>query len=92
MYRNNKLRDSARNEACVACGADNGTTVWCHADSQKYGKGYGLKSHDLFGFFGCDRCHDFYGSSKGMERQERDEWFIEQFIKSMIIACEKGYL
>ncbi|MCL6559036.1 MAG: DUF1364 domain-containing protein [Firmicutes bacterium] len=92
MYRNKKLRDSARHEPCVNCGVDRGTTVWAHSNCQRHGKGIGIKAHDVFGAYLCGDCHSHYDAGAWPSRDERNEWFIEQFIKSMIIACEKGYL
>jgi hypothetical protein len=103
MYRNKKLRDSAKFESCVSCGVSDGTIVWCHINSQKHGKGMGIKAHDLFGIFICTKCHDWFdrGSENANYPQcpdsyswhnQKDSWFIEMWEKSMIIACEKGYL
>jgi hypothetical protein len=36
------------------------TTVWCHSNQGRHGKGSGLKSHDCYGAFGCSGCHDWY--------------------------------
>ena len=91
-YRNPKLKQAARNEQCVACGAHNGSTVWAHSNSQKHGKGTGIKAHDLFGAFLCYHCHTEYDSGTSMNRQEKQEWFREQWERSMIVACEKGYI
>lgn len=95
MYRNKKLTQSARNESCVSCG--NPECCWCHSDEMYHGQGKGIKAHDLFGFYGCKQCHDWYdGRSKGhppsYQHESKKEWFREQWEKSMIIACERGYL
>lgn len=94
-YRNKKLRDSAKYESCVSCGADDSTIVWAHSNSSRHGKGMGIKAHDLFGAYLCHRCHADYDS--GFYPEEYLEvgvngWFKEMWEKSMIRACEKGYL
>lgn len=98
-WRSKKLTQSAKHESCVACGADDGTIVWAHSNSQKHGKGMGIKAHDLFGAYLCVKCHNNfdYGQPNrlpgyGSTVFNKDDWFIEQWEKSMIRACEKGYL
>ena len=93
-YRNKRLRDSAKHESCVACDADDGTIVWAHSNSSRHGKGMGIKAHDLFGAYLCHKCHaDFDGSARNFfDANEKELWFKRQWEKSMIIACEKGYL
>ena len=41
------------------CNGNPATTVWCHSNQDRHGKGKGLKSHDCFGAFGCSACHDW---------------------------------
>lgn len=97
-YRNKKLTESAKHERCVSCGAMDGTVVWAHSNQNLHGKGMGTKAHDLFGFYGCSKCHDWYdGRSKDeqnsmMHHANKFDWFAEMWERSMIIACEKGYL
>jgi hypothetical protein len=97
-YRNKKLTQSAKHEACVSCGADDGTIVWAHSNSQRHGKGMGIKAHDLFGAYLCHRCHERFDKSDKVMfvtnsgAWSKNGWFLEQWEKSMIIACEKGYI
>lgn len=98
-YRNKKLRESAKHESCVSCGADDGTIVWAHSNEQLHGKGMGIKAHDLFGAYLCYACHIKYDTGVWndpdqfeFDMQERKKWFRKQWEKSMIRACEKGYL
>lgn len=94
-YRNKKLRESAKHESCVSCGADDGTIIWAHSNEGKHGKGMGIKAHDLFGAYLCHKCHAMYDGQKFglMENKNHAQtWFREQWEKSMIIACNKGYL
>jgi hypothetical protein len=102
-YRNKKLTQSAKHEACVSCHSDDGTIVWAHSNSQFHGKGLGLKAHDLFGAYLCHRCHSSYdghtnwsnnlGELNLLSNAElKQAWFKLQWEKSMIIACRKGYL
>jgi transposase-like protein len=90
-YRNKKLRESARYESCVACGTNDGTTVFAHSNSQRHGKGMGEKAHDLFGAYLCVRCHrEFDEGNKS--REEKQSNFLRWWEETMIIACDRGYL
>lgn len=91
-WRSKKIKDSAKNEACVSCGIDDGTVVWAHSNEQKHGKGIGIKAHDLFGCFICHKCHFLYDSSTSMNKFDKQAWFREQWEKSMILVCKKGYI
>lgn len=93
-WRSKKLTQSAKHESCVSCGADDGTIVWAHSNQQTHGKGMGIKAHDLFGAYLCQRCHDAYdGRSDGaIDWINKQEWFLRQWERSMIRACNKGYL
>ena len=97
-YRNKKLTASAKHESCVACGANDGTIVWAHSNSQKHGKGMGIKAHDVFGAYLCHKCHARYDSNDKILplgtgiNLVRDVWFSIVWNKSLLIACEKGYL
>jgi hypothetical protein len=93
-YRNKELTQSAKYEACVSCGANDGTIVWAHSNHQAHGKGMGIKSHDLFGAYLCSRCHDEYDGRTlpELNKAAKRVKFLELWERSMIIACEKGYL
>ena len=90
-YRNKKLRDSAKHEACVSCGADDGTIVWAHSNSQKHGKGMGIKAHDLFGAYLCNNCHYKFDNG-AWNKKDAEIWFRQWWELSMVIACNKGYI
>jgi hypothetical protein len=99
-YRNKKLTKSAKHESCVSCGANDSTIVWAHSNSQKHGKGMGMKAHDLFGAYLCHKCHTNYDSGdtlgmlskNGINMIDKKSWFMEMWERSMIIACKKNYL
>jgi hypothetical protein len=96
MYRNKKLTESARHEVCVSCGAPN--SVWCHSNEYLHGKGRSMKANDIFGFYGCIHCHDWYDGRSTRSPpstnlyENKYKWFRDMWEHSMIIACEKGYL
>jgi hypothetical protein len=77
-YRSEPLRQSARHETCVACGADDGTIVWAHSNEQRHGKGQSCKAHDLLGLYLCFRCHLWYDSGPA-PRAEKQAFFREHY-------------
>jgi hypothetical protein len=64
--RSTKVLRSAKGQTCTArfphgiCNADPATTVWAHLNGHEFGKGMGIKAHDVLGFHSCDRCHAYY--------------------------------
>lgn len=65
MIRSQKVIASAKGAPCSArfpgiCNGDPETTVWAHLNGGAYGKGMGVKAHDVLGFDACDRCHAYY--------------------------------
>lgn len=57
-YRSQKLRDAARDQSCVQCGADDGTVVLAHLAWPGIAeRGLGHKCHDFWGAHLCLRCH-----------------------------------
>lgn len=56
-----KIRRAARGQDCTLqihpyCNFNTETTVLCHINTDH--KGWGIKSPDYFGAFGCSDCHD----------------------------------
>lgn len=100
-WRSKKLTQSAKHESCVSCGAPE--CCWCHSNEYLHGKGRGLKADDLFGFYGCMKCHDWYDGRSNIAppsakpymdgpNVSKFQWFRDMWERSMIRACEKGYL
>lgn len=56
-YRNKRVLQEARNHPCQLCKSDDGTVVAAHSNSQRHGKGMGIKAHDCFVGYVCARCH-----------------------------------
>ncbi|AZY50998.1 DUF1364 domain-containing protein [Bordetella avium] len=72
VYRNPALLKLAKGQACTflvpgwCLGVSESareTTVACHSNSSKHGKGAGIKAHDWAIAFGCWGCHFFYDQS-----------------------------
>ena len=66
--RSKKYLNGARGQACVNCGANDGTTVSAHYQgirSAAFGKGTGTKPHDLCVADLCHKCHAEFDSGNG---------------------------
>ncbi len=94
-----KLRKSAYMKPCTMhspmCNGNPETTCWCHSDHEEHGKGVGIKSHDIFGFYGCSGCHIWYdivSRQDGVPNEERRASYQKAHDKSMVIAVTAGVL
>jgi hypothetical protein len=75
------------------CNHNPETVVWCHSNALRHGKGFGLKAHDIFGFYGCSGCHQWYDiESRSWDSDERQEYFQRAHEKSLVRLLEKGVL
>lgn len=66
--RSQKLLSAARGQSCVNCGASDGTVVAAHYQGMRqhqFGKGRGIKPHDLCIADLCARCHQEFDTSVG---------------------------
>jgi Protein of unknown function (DUF1364). len=87
-HRSKALTQSARDESCVGCGADDGTIVWAHSNEMEHGKGKSIKAHDLLGNFLCFRCHAWYDSGPATRDQKR-AFFRRCYPQTMVRVAEK---
>lgn len=65
MIRSRAILDHARGQPCQLalvgfCANDPETTVFAHLNGAAFGKGAGIKAHDIAGFFACHKCHMAY--------------------------------
>jgi hypothetical protein len=90
-YTNQKILDSARGEACTVCGTIDETVVFCHSNEMLHGKGIGIKSHDIFGFYGCANCHQWYDYGQGTRQEKRGKLFMA-WSRTILRLLEKGII
>lgn len=62
-----KLLALARDQACVNCGAEDGTVVSAHSNWHSHGKGKSIKAHDIFVAHLCFRCHAWLDQGSGLD-------------------------
>ena len=87
-HRSKALRESARDETCVACGRKDGSVVWSHSNEQIHGKGMSIKAHDLLGNYLCGECHAWYDTSRAT-RSEKQQFFRNHYHRTMVRVAEK---
>lgn len=63
-----------KDQQCSGCGADDGTVVPAHANSQEFGKGMGHKADDWTVVPLCMTCHDRLDKSGEPREVKRAFW------------------
>lgn len=82
MIRSRKILDSARGQPCTLrfpgiCNNDPATTVWAHLNGGRYGKGMGMKAHDILGAHACFACHTYLDTGHGTKPRISNEALLE---------------
>ena len=93
-FRSQKLRDlAAQCPKCMHCGhPQDGTIVACHSNSQKHGKGIGLKAHDAPAYL-CGTCHSLVDGRTGtLTQHEREDMFLGAAYETWVWLMQSGYL
>lgn len=82
-YRSKKTLKAAKDQPCMKCGKNDGTTASAHytgAYQQRLGKGIGQKCSDLVSAFLCDEHHKYFdryeGIKDGLEKIELSREFL----------------
>lgn len=75
MIRSQKVINTARGAPCALrlpgiCNSNPETTVWAHLNG--FGKGMGIKTHDILGFPACSSCHAAYDTGKDRSQYTGD--------------------
>lgn len=83
-YRNRKLLDTARDMPCMSCGCQDGTIIPAHGNGSLFGKGFGIKAHDVFFAGLCGRCHAEYDQGNRMSREEKREFFLRAMMATWL--------
>jgi hypothetical protein len=91
------LRDAARDQSCVRCGAHDGTVVGAHytgARRLSLGGGFGKKVHDLFIADLCADCHRLMDSESRDKatKWEHSEEFLFLILQTIGRRLEQGVI
>ena len=93
---------AARDQACVHCGARDGTVVAAHLTglrASEFGKGRGVKPHDVCVADLCQRCHQQYDSYRAsnlsgeyIRKIDQSEQMLTDILRIMIRRIEQGVI
>ena len=79
---------------CMYCKEPNrGQVVACHFNAIKYGKGMGLKAHDIIAAL-CDKCHSLADGAIGphLTKEQRELILYEGIYRTFLWALQEGKL
>jgi len=94
-WRSKKYTNAANGEACVRCGARDGTIVACHYTGfrqMSYGKGYGEKCADIATADLCSKCHVYFDAPTEHKSIDRSEEFLHCILLTLIRRLTDGIL
>ncbi|AVF04734.1 hypothetical protein C4375_14145 [Devosia sp. I507] len=82
MIRSQKILRSAKGQTCAfrfpgICNGGTETTVWAHLNGGRFGKGMGMKAHDVLGGHACFWCHRYIDGGHFTAPQMTDGEFFE---------------
>jgi hypothetical protein len=92
MIRSRAVLDHAKGQPCQlqldCCCGDAETTVFAHLNGADFGKGMGIKAHDIAGFFACWRCHGAFDlHTHGLSDAEIGRLVLRAVVNTMIILA-----
>lgn len=82
MIRSQKILRSAKGQTCAfrfpgICQGGTETTVWAHLNGGRFGKGMGMKAHDVLGGHACFWCHAYLDGGHATHPQMDRDQFLE---------------
>lgn len=95
MIRSKKVLRSAQGQPCFLklpgiCNCDPDTTVWAHLNGGEYGKGMGIKAHDIAGFPACSSCHSAYDlNAHGLGAAHMSAILLRAVVNAMVMLIER---
>ena len=92
-FRSRALLDLAhRVTECQICGRHSPGCEPSHANWSEYGKGMGLKAHDVFHAALCHDCHVLLDQGAEWTREERKEKWQAAFVNTLLLYFRNGWL
>ncbi len=94
VYRNAALLDLASGKPCLLrvpnfCVGTTETTVACHSNRLRDGKGKGIKAHDWAAAWGCVGCHWFIDQSTA-SKAEKLSFFVPGLARTRLAIIALG--
>lgn len=89
--RSKALREAYRLIPCQHCDRDDGTVCCAHANSQAFGKGFGIKADDNRGASLCAQCHvPLLDQGSKLTKEERRVIFWSAHVRSVRMLMARG--
>lgn len=91
--RAKKYTAAAKGQRCVRCGGVD-TVCLAHYTGQRqfhYGKGRGIKGHDLIGADLCNICHEYFDQFKWKEAGLTADQASEEFLHLCFLTVVRRY-
>lgn len=87
--RSRKIRDAANGQDCTlrlpfVCNGNPQTTVLCHSNSMRDGKGKSIKASDDRACFGCSSCHAVLDGQAPLRGGLTREMVAEEFERAVV--------
>lgn len=83
--RSKRILNAASGQQCTMmspmCTCDTATVAFRHSNYGEDGKGRGIKSEDIYGFFGCQACEDWYSMPTNTEDKRIARDYFHQALK-----------
>lgn len=92
LVRSRRLLDLARDQACVCCGAEDGTIVAAHSNLLEHGKGMSQKAHDCMHAWLCHRCHSELDQGGGMDKAQKRDFMLTMICRTVINQWRQGLI
>lgn len=104
IIRSRKYLDGAKGQSCVHCHKKDGTIVAAHYAGLRqhaFGKGRGIKCHDLLVADLCSTCHELFDSGRAgpmhhsddlLRRIDNSETFLYCVALTMVRRYRQGLL
>jgi len=102
--RSKRYLAAAKDQACVYCGARDGTVVAAHLTgyrAQEFGKGKGVKCHDILTADLCSKCHVAFDSYEigttlsdqpYIRKMDHSEQFLTCILRTIVRRTQQGVL
>lgn len=93
-YRNRKLLDLCRGEACYLAfpNCEGFNTVPCHSNMLRHGRGFSYKSHDVYVVPGCPSCHRELDALGNYTREQKEQVFMSAWERWMLQLFQKEFV
>lgn len=98
MIRSKKVTRSAQGQPCFLqlpgiCNQNPETTVWAHLNGHSFGKGAGIKAHDIAGFPACADCHFAFDQHKtGLDDADLNALLLKAVVNAMVMLVERNII